>query len=232
MAFSEEILIMNETKKIPVLERVMKKNEQIAAEVREQLHEKGIVTFNFMGSPGGGKTTLIEETIKRLQGKKRIAVIEGDLATTIDAERIRHYGVKVLQINTGSMCHLDIRLITQALEKIDLSDIDFLFIENVGNLVCPSSHDLGEDYRIILASVPEGPFKPKKYPVIYKEADAVIITKADLLEYFPDFKVEILFQHAKEIQPEIKTFVVALKGEKIIIDDWITWIEQAKPKKR
>jgi len=223
---------MKEIKNIPVLERVTKKNEQIAAEIRSFLHERNIVTFNFMGSPGGGKTTLIEATIKRLQGKKRVAVIEGDLATTIDAERIRSYGVKVLQINTGSMCHLDARLILQALEKIDLTNIDFLFIENVGNLVCPSSHDLGEDYRIILASVPEGPHKPKKYPVIYKEADAVVITKADLLEHFPDFKVETLINHAKEIQPDIKTFTVALKGDKMIIDEWINWIENAAPKEK
>ncbi|NHJ49028.1 MAG: hydrogenase nickel incorporation protein HypB, partial [Asgard group archaeon] len=174
----------------------------------------------------------IEKTIEMLQDKKQIAVIEGDLATTIDADRIREYGVKVIQINTGSMCHLDARLIKEALTKIDLNNIDFLFIENVGNLVCPSSHSLGEDYRVILASVPEGPHKPKKYPVIYKDADVVVITKADLLEHFPDFTLDILFGHAKEIQPDIKTFEVALKGEKIKINEWIEWLLSVKGKEQ
>jgi hydrogenase nickel incorporation protein HypB len=215
---------MPETKKIPVLERVSKKNEEIAAEIRTILGKHHITSFNIMGSPGCGKTTLIEKTIEFLKEKKRIAVIEGDLATSIDAERIRDLGVDVLQINTGSMCHLDARLIKDALSQMDLTKIDLLFIENVGNLVCPSSHDLGEDYRVILASVPEGPHKPKKYPVIYKDADVVIITKADLLEYFPDFTTKILFDHAKEIKPDLKTFEVSLKGENIKIDEWIEWI--------
>ncbi|MHA1213036.1 MAG: hydrogenase nickel incorporation protein HypB [Candidatus Heimdallarchaeota archaeon] len=221
---------MNESKKIPVLERVSKRNEQIVTEIRGIFKKHNIICFNIMGSPGGGKTTLLEKTIERLKDKKKIAVIEGDLATTIDAERIMKLGVNVLQVNTGSMCHLDARLIIKALAKMDLENVDLLFIENVGNLVCPSSHNLGEDYRIILASVPEGPHKPKKYPVIYKDADVVVITKADLLEHFPDFNVEVLFGHAQEINPSIKTFEVALKGANIKIDDWIEWLENAKAK--
>ncbi|MBK5113420.1 MAG: hydrogenase nickel incorporation protein HypB [Candidatus Heimdallarchaeota archaeon] len=221
---------MNKTKQIPVLERVAKKNEIFAKEIREIFRKNNIICFNIMGSPGCGKTTFIENTILKLRDKKKIAVIEGDLATTIDADRIRELGVDVFQINTGAMCHLDARLILDALSKMDLSNIDYLFVENVGNLVCPSSHDLGEDYRIILASVPEGPHKPKKYPVIYKEADVVIITKADLLEHFPDFTVETLFGHAKEIKHDIITFKVALKGSQIIMDEWIQWLENAKPK--
>jgi hydrogenase nickel incorporation protein HypB len=221
---------MSEIRKIPVLEKVSKKNEAIVQEIKKTLRKHKVLCFNIMGSPGCGKTTFIEKTIELLKDKKQIAVIEGDLATTIDADRIRTYGVDVIQINTGSMCHLDARLIRDALPKIDLSKIDFLFIENVGNLVCPSSHNLGEDYRIILASVPEGPHKPKKYPVIYKEADVVVITKADLLEHFPDFTSEVLFGHAAEIQPEIKTFEVALKGEQIKIDEWIEWLLAAEPK--
>jgi len=221
---------LNKVKQIPVLERVAKANEIFVNEIREKFKKNNIICFNIMGSPGCGKTTFIENTILKLKDKKKIAVIEGDLATTIDAERIRDLGVDVFQINTGSMCHLDARLIRTALTKMDLSNIDFLFIENVGNLVCPSSHDLGEDYRIILASVPEGPHKPKKYPVIYKEADVVVITKADLLEHFPDFTVETLFGHAKEIKPDIITFEVALKGKQIIMDEWIQWLENAKPK--
>ncbi|MGC9777890.1 MAG: hydrogenase nickel incorporation protein HypB [Candidatus Heimdallarchaeota archaeon] len=222
---------MNKTKEITVLERVSKKNEEIVKEIRTIFGENSIICFNIMGSPGSGKTTLIEKTIEKLKDKKTIAVIEGDLATTIDAERIREYGVDVLQINTGGMCHLDARLIRNALSKMDLSTIDILFIENVGNLVCPSSHDLGEDYRVILASVPEGPHKPKKYPVIYKEADVVVITKADILEHFPDFSIEVLFGHAIEIKPDIKTIKVALKGEDIQIDDWVYWVENVEPKK-
>ncbi len=222
---------MNKTKEITVLERVSKKNEEIVKEIRTIFGENSIICFNIMGSPGSGKTTLIEKTIEKLKDKKTIAVIEGDLATTIDAERIREYGVDVLQINTGGMCHLDAQLIRNALSKMDLSAIDILFIENVGNLVCPSSHDLGEDYRVILASVPEGPHKPKKYPVIYKEADVVVITKADILEHFPDFSIEVLFGHAIEIKPDIKTIKVALKGEDIQIDDWVYWLENVEPKK-
>ncbi|HUT79876.1 MAG TPA: hydrogenase nickel incorporation protein HypB [Candidatus Bathyarchaeia archaeon] len=223
---------MNKTKEITVLERVSIKNEQIASEIRDFLHQQKIISFNIMGSPGGGKTTLIEKTIEYLKGKKNVAVIEGDLATTIDAEKIRTLGVEVLQINTGSMCHLDARLIKDALAKMELAGIDFLFIENVGNLICPSSHDLGEDYRIILASVPEGPNKPKKYPVIYKDADAVIITKSDLLEHFPDFSLDGLFNHAKEINPSILTFEVALKGSNIKIKEWINWLISVKPKEK
>ncbi len=222
---------MNKTKEITVLERVSKKNEEIVKEIRTIFGENSIICFNIMGSPGSGKTTLIEKTIEKLKDKKTIAVIEGDLATTIDAERIREYGVDVLQINTGGMCHLDAQLIRNALSKMDLSAIDILFIENVGNLVCPSSHDLGEDYRVILASVPEGPHKPKKYPVIYKEADVVVITKADILKHFPDFSIEVLFGHAIEIKPDIKTIKVALKGEDIQIDDWVYWLENVEPKK-
>lgn len=220
---------MKKTIEIPVLERVAKVQNQIANENREVLKKNNILCINIMGSPGGGKTTLIEETIIALKGKKRLAVIEGDLATTIDAERIRALGVDVLQINTGGMCHLDSQLIKNALKRIDLQKIDILFIENVGNLVCPSAHDLGEDYRVIIASVPEGPHKPKKYPVIYKDADVVVITKADLLEHFPDFSVDVLLGHAKEIRPNIKTFVVALKRE-LKIDEWINWILTAKRK--
>ena len=221
---------MNKTKEIPVLERVSKINEEIANENREILRKHGIICINIMGSPGGGKTTLIEKSIELLKGKKQIAVIEGDLVTTIDAERIRELGVEVLQINTGGMCHLDAPLIRNAIKKMDLNEIDILFIENVGNLVCPSAHDLGEDYRVIIASVPEGPHKPKKYPVIYKEADAVVITKTDLLEHFPDFSIEVLLNHAKEIQPNILTFEVALKGI-IKIDEWISWLSNLKPGK-
>ena len=231
MCFVSEELQLNTTKKIPVLERVTKKNEQVANENRALFRKNNLICINIMGSPGGGKTTLIENTILKLQGKKKIAVIEGDLATSIDAERIKELGVDVLQINTGGMCHLDAPLISKALNKMDLKDIDILFIENVGNLVCPSSHDLGEDYRVIIASVPEGPHKPKKYPVIYKDADAVIITKADLLEHFPDFTEEVLFGHAKEIRPDIITFTVALKGNESI-DEWIYWLENLKPKSK
>lgn len=222
---------MSNLKEITVLERISKRNEEIVKENKALFRKNNLICINIMGSPGSGKTTLIEKTIEQLKGKKTIAVIEGDLATTIDAERIREYGVDVLQINTGGMCHLDARLIKDATKKMDLSSIDILFIENVGNLVCPSSHDLGEDYRVILASVPEGPHKPKKYPVIYKEADVVVITKADLLEYFPDFTVDVLFGHAKEIKPDIKTIEVALKGDKIQIDNWTDWLLKMMPKK-
>ena len=220
---------MKNIKEIPVLERVSKINEEIAQENRQTFRKNNIICVNIMGSPGGGKTTLIEKTIEKLKGKKKIAVIEGDLATTIDAERIRELDVEVLQINTGGMCHLDAPLIRNALKNINLEDVDILFIENVGNLVCPSAHDLGEDYRVIIASVPEGPHKPKKYPVIYKDADVVVITKTDLLEHFPDFSVETLFGHATEIKPDIIKIQVALKGE-VQIEDWINWLENAKPK--
>lgn len=220
---------MNKIKQIPVLERVTKINDEIAHENRELFKKHNVLCINIMGSPGGGKTTLIEKTIETLHGKKQFAVIEGDLATTIDAERIEALGVDVLQINTGGMCHLDAPLIRNALGKMDLTNIDILFIENVGNLVCPSSHDLGEDYRVIIASVPEGPHKPKKYPVIYKDADVVVITKTDLLEHFPDFSCEVLFNHAKEIKPDIKTFEVALKRN-IKLDEWIDWVATAKRK--
>jgi hydrogenase nickel incorporation protein HypB len=220
---------MKKIEQIPVLERVAKVNDQIAEENRKKIQCTNTICLNIMGSPGSGKTTLIEKTIEFFHGKKNIAVIEGDLATTIDAERIRNLGAPVLQINTGGMCHLDAPLIKDALQKLALQDIDFLIIENVGNLVCPSAHDLGEDYRVVIASVPEGDDKPKKYPVIYKEADLMVITKIDLLEHFPDFSPETISTHAQEIQPEIGIVKVSARNKEGIAE-WLTWISSLEKK--
>jgi len=178
------------TESIAVLLDLLTQNDRVAAHNRQHFDEHGVLALNLMSSPGAGKTSLLERTIDELGGELRIAVIEGDLATENDALRIRARGVPAVQITTGTACHLDAHMVHRALHGLDLAGLDLLFIENVGNLVCPASFDLGQHLNVTLLSVPEGDDKPQKYPVMFRAADLMLLTKCDLLELLPEFDPE------------------------------------------
>jgi hydrogenase nickel incorporation protein HypB len=173
-----------------VLVDILRQNDRMAVHNREHFDHHGVLALNLMSSPGAGKTTLLERTIEALGTELRIAVIEGDLATENDARRIRAKGVPAVQITTGSACHLDAPMVHHALHELDLTQVDLLFIENVGNLVCPAGFDLGQHLNVTLLSVPEGDDKPQKYPVIFRAADLTLLTKCDLLPLLPEFDLQ------------------------------------------
>jgi hydrogenase nickel incorporation protein HypB len=199
-------------KQLYVLRDILGTNQKVAAEIKAACEERGILVLNLMSSPGAGKTALLEKLAERLAGRHRMAVIEGDIETERDAERIRAKGVPAWQITTGGACHLEARMIARVLPEVS-PDIDFLFIENVGNLVCPAGYDLGERLRIVLLSSPEGDDKPKKYPKAFLTAQVLVITKSDLLPHLP-FDVERAKREALELNPGLRVFVIsALTGE-------------------
>jgi hydrogenase nickel incorporation protein HypB len=200
------------TKTILVLRDLLATNKQAAAAIRQELRTRGILAVNLMSSPGSGKTTLLESLADRLKGRYRMAVIEGDIETERDAERIRAKGIPAWQITTGGACHLEARMIGRVLGDVPAA-IDFLFIENVGNLVCPAAYDLGEDLRCVLLSSPEGDDKPAKYPQAFLSADCLILTKADLVPYLP-FDPAKAAAEALSIKPGLRVFTVsALRGD-------------------
>jgi len=210
---------------VSVLSNLLKHNDEQAELNRAKFDANGVLAINLMSSPGSGKTALLEATIRQLKDTISIAVIEGDLETENDAERIRAQGVPAYQITTGTACHLDAHLIQHALEHLDLAKIDLLFIENVGNLVCPASFDLGHHRNITLLSVTEGDDKPAKYPVMFRAADLMLITKTDLLPYLDDFSPK----KAERCQRELASHAPVLKlssrsGEGLT--SWVQWLEQ------
>jgi hydrogenase nickel incorporation protein HypB len=201
-------------KEILVLEDLLGSNKKIASDIREKLSQKGILTINLMSSPGAGKTTLLERIGEHMIPQYKMAVIEGDIETERDADRIRAKGIPAWQIITGGACHLEAKMIGKLFSEIP-SDLDFLFIENVGNLVCPASFDLGENIRCVLLSVPEGDDKPKKYPKAFTTSNCLILTKSDLLSLMP-FDSERAQKEALEINPKLNIFVTSsLKDEGI-----------------
>ena len=200
------------------------RNNEIAEENRKLLRANGVVTFNLMSAPGAGKTSLLVATIPHITGKHRIAVIEGDLQTSRDAERIAALGIDVFQIETGGVCHLDASMVHSALHTLDLESIDILFIENVGNLVCPAEFDLGEDARVMLLSVTEGDDKPKKYPLMFTESRLLLLNKVDLLPHV-EFNLEKAREEALDINPKLDIEEISCKTGKGI-DLWTGWIER------
>jgi len=209
---------------LQLLEDIMKYNEFQARHNREHFEEYGIYAINLMSAPGSGKTTLLEKTIEALSGRLRIGVIEGDLETERDAERIRKKGVPVYQITTGSACHLDASLVHKAMHKLPMDQVDLLFVENIGNLVCPASYDLGTHLNVTLLSVPEGEDKPEKYPLIFKVSSLVLITKIDLIPYF-DFDLEKVKSQIQKINPKTQVIALSAKtGEGF--DLWIKFLEE------
>jgi len=208
--------------KIEVVENVLKYNKEQAEKNRELFHKNNILVINLLSSPGAGKTTLIIETIKRLIDMKNIGVIEGDISSTYDAEKIKKYIDDVVQINTGGSCHLNATMVIQALAKMDLEKLDIIIIENVGNLICPVGFDLGEDYKIVMSSINEGDDKPVKYPPVFIKSNPVLLNKIDLLK-ISDFNLDFFTEEVKKLNPTGEIMMFSSKtGEGM--EDWIEWI--------
>jgi hydrogenase nickel incorporation protein HypB len=209
--------------RLPLKSKVLNENQRIAEGLRRRFDENGVLCLNLISSPGSGKTALLEQTLANLDAKTRVAVLTGDIQTDNDARRLARFGFPVKQITTGGTCHLDGRMIETHLADWDLSRIDLLFIENVGNLVCPSSYDLGEQSKIVLLSVTEGEDKPLKYPSIFFKSDLFILTKIDLLPYVP-FNANLAETNARLIHPgmEIIRASSTVAGG---LDDWLRWLK-------
>ena len=208
--------------KIEVVENVLKYNKDQAEKNRSLFAEKNILVLNLLSSPGAGKTSLIIETIKILRDKKNIGVIEGDISSTYDAEKIKKYTDDVVQINTGGSCHLNATMLSQALEKMDLDKLDIIIIENVGNLICPVGFDLGEDYKVVISSVNEGDDKPVKYPPVFIKSDLILLNKMDLME-ISDFNLDFFQSKVAGLNPTSSIIKFSCKNGKGL-QDWTDWI--------
>lgn len=213
---------------IDIQKRILSANDEVAAENRRVFQEHGILAVNVMASPGAGKTSMILAASERLPAGMRPGVIEGDLASSIDTEKVQAAGIPAVQVNTGGNCHLDAPMIRSALPSLPLDRIDLLFIENVGNLVCPAEFDLGATLAVIVASVPEGHDKPYKYPGMFAAGDAVLLNKADLAAYF-DFDVEYFRRGVAMVNPDAPLFVVSCRtGEGL--GAWVDWLTGQRPR--
>jgi hydrogenase nickel incorporation protein HypB len=209
---------------VQVLKNLMQDNDHLAEHNRQHFDAHGTRVFNLMSSPGSGKTSLLEVTIEQLLARGlRVAVIEGDLETENDAVRLRRKGVPVVQITTGMACHLDAQMIHNAWHTLSADPVDILFIENVGNLVCPASFDLGQHHNVVLLSVPEGDDKPEKYPVMFRLGEAVLVTKVDLLPYFPDFSPTRVREEIDLLAPNAKLMQVSTKVAESLTP-WVEWL--------
>ena len=215
------------TETVSLEQKVLAKNDLIAEENRKWLGERGILAFNMTSSPGAGKTTLLERTIRELAGNRPISVIEGDQETLLDADRIRAAGARAVQVNTGAGCHLDAAMVHRALESLEPAPRSLLFIENVGNLVCPALFDLGEHSKVVVVSVTEGADKPLKYPHMFAAAGMVIINKVDLMPYV-NFDLDVCVGHARSINPQVEVLPMsATTGEGV--GAWYHWIDAHTP---
>jgi len=218
------------TRIIEVMTDILQANETTAADNRQLLAKYGVTTINMMSSPGAGKTTLIERTIEALAGSMRVGVIEGDIETTRDAERLDKYDVPVVQINTRSTCHLNATMVRLALEKIDLSGVDLLIVENVGNLVCPAEFQIGEDAKVVVLSVTEGDEKPLKYPAMFRASTAMVINKTDLVPY-TNFSLAEARANAHRVNEELRIIEVSCAtGEGI--DQWVAWLTSLRRRRK
>jgi hydrogenase nickel incorporation protein HypB len=213
-------------RQVEVLQAMLHDNDHQAAHNREHFDAAGVLVVNMMSSPGAGKTSLLEATIRAVRGRLRIAVIEGDLETENDARRIRATGVQAVQITTGNACHLDATMVHAALHTIDLRSLDVLFIENVGNLVCPANFNLGQHRNVVLLSVTEGDDKPEKYPMMFRAADLMCVTKMDLMHAVGDFNPDRAQRHLRELPNDAAVFrLSARNGEGL--QAWFGWLAQA-----
>ncbi len=213
---------MSNKKNVPVVEKVLNANDQLAQENRAALDQAGIFAINLMASPGAGKTSLLELTLNNLSDQYGLAAVDGDLASSIDADRLAETGAAAIQINTGGQCHLDAMMLRNAMAQIDLDSCDLLVVENVGNLVCPSGFALGTHKNVLIASVPEGDDKPYKYPRMYQGVDALVINKTDLMPYI-DFDMDYFRKGVEILSPGLVTFPLSCKtGEGV--QEWLDWL--------
>ncbi len=214
---------LEDKKTVEVITKILDANDKQAESNRKHFDQHGIFAINLMSSPGAGKTTLLEKTIELLGDELKIGVIEGDLETNRDAERIKAKGAPAYQITTGQACHLDAFMVHEGIHHLPLEELDIVFVENVGNLVCPASYDIGTHLNVVLLSVPEGDDKPAKYPVMFRSADLMLITKIDLLPYF-DFDVKKAIEEARALNPKMDVIQLSTKtGEGL--DKWINYIK-------
>jgi hydrogenase nickel incorporation protein HypB len=219
------------TERISIVENILSANDSLAQKNREVLDQAGVFAINIMASPCAGKTTFIIKTLEALHGRLRMGVIEGDIATSIDADKAAAAGLPAVQINTGGECHLDAVMVSKALPAMPLNELDLVIIENVGNLVCPASFALGTHINVMLASIPEGDDKPHKYPGMYQGVQALVISKIDLLPYVP-FNMDYFRQGVEILNPGVQTFTVSAKtGEGM--QPWADWlVDQVKQNQR
>jgi len=208
--------------KIQVLNNILEINESYAEENRRVFDEHNVFAMNMMSSPGSGKTSLLERTLERLDSS-RVAIIEGDMQTTKDAERLERFGVSIVQISTGNACHLDGKMISDALKDLDLTDVRLLVIENVGNLVCPAEFRVGEHTKVVVLSVTEGEDKPLKYPLMFREASLCVFNKIDLLPHL-DFSLEEARENAHQINPQLKFLSISCKTGQGL-EEWMDWLK-------
>jgi hydrogenase nickel incorporation protein HypB len=218
-------------KQVEVLQAMLHDNEQQAAHNRAHFSAAGILVVNLMSSPGAGKTSLLEATIRALRGHLQVAVIEGDLETENDARRIRAAGAQAVQITTGNACHLDAAMVHAALHRLDIRGLDILFIENVGNLVCPAAFDLGQHCNVVLLSVTEGDDKPEKYPVMFRAADLLGITKLDLLEAVGDFATDLAATHLRNLANAAPVLEISARSG-FGMNLWIDWLTTERASRR
>ena len=209
--------------RVPLEKKVLSENDRIAAELRERFREHGILCLNLISSPGSGKTSLLERTLETLPKTERVVVLTGDIQTENDAARLRRFGFPTKQITTGGTCHLDARMIERHLADWPLEDIDLLLIENVGNLVCPASYDLGEEAKIVILSVTEGEDKPLKYPTIFFKSELLVLNKVDLLPYVP-FDIATAEENARRVHPSMEIVRVSCTAGNGL-GEWMNWLE-------
>ena len=208
--------------KVQIVKDILSANEQIAQENRRLFDEKGVFVLNIMAAPGAGKTSLIECIIESLRGRLRIGMIDGDVASTIDADRIARTGIPAVQINTGGACHLDANMVRVALPRLSLDETDLLLVENVGNLICPTGFALGENLKVMIASTPEGADKPYKYPGMFSVVDVLMLNKVDLLPLL-DFDLDYFRRGVKALNPDVAFFPISCKtGEGV--QEWVDWL--------
>jgi hydrogenase nickel incorporation protein HypB len=210
---------------IEVQQRILSGNERTATHNRHHFLERSLLAINVMGSPGAGKTAILEATARALDGRRLIGALAGDLATDNDAQRLKAAGIRARSITTGSACHLDAEMVHQALHHLPWNDLDYLFIENVGNLVCPAVYDLGQAANVVVLSVTEGEDKPLKYPVMFHKADLVLISKVDLLPYLPDINLDRIVDSLRRVMPDPKHLVVSARTGQGV-EEWIRWLHQ------
>lgn len=212
---------------VDVHANILADNDRAAAHNREHFRDRHVTAINLMGSPGAGKTAVLEATARVFAGRQQLGALAGDLATDYDADRLRAAGIVAKSITTGSACHLDAAMVHRGLHDLPWRDVDYLFIENVGNLVCPAVYDLGQGANVVALSVTEGVDKPLKYPVMFLKADLVLITKMDLLPYLPDIRIEAIADALSHVMPRPRYMCVAARSGDGM-QQWVTWLEQLR----